>query len=134
MRLHLARDPERLVATHPLIIEDLLGLAEAGKQEAVDMMITMLSDLHQQGRGSRYLRAMTGTPIWELKSRSRGGLKGGSRVYLFLNEHDEAGIVNCEAKDGDEASRNKLMVVLRVIRAYKAGVPVFRSPDPGAVR
>lgn len=131
MRLLLARRPERLSARHPLIIEEFLELVQNGQTEALGMMITMLSDLHRRGRKSRYLRNLAGTPIWELKSRSRGGAKGGSRVYLFLNEHDEAGIVNCEDKASDQANTQKLKVVLQVIKAYKAGIPVFETPQGG---
>jgi hypothetical protein len=128
MRLLLPRHPDRLTAKHPVIIEEFLALVREGQVDALGMMIKMLADLYQQGRGSRYLRNMTGTPIWELKSQSRGGQKGGSRIYLFVTEQDEAVIVNCEVKDGDEASTEKLKGVLQVIKAYKAGVSVFEAP------
>lgn len=58
----------------------------------------MLRDLHEKGRGSRFLNKLTGTPLWELKPASRGGEKGGPRVYLFLMPDDEAGVVNCEVR------------------------------------
>jgi len=125
MRLLLARHPDRLSARHPLIIEEFLELVYEGKVEAVHAMITMLSDLHVHGRNSRYLRNLAGTPLWELKTQSRGGVKGGSRVYLFVTQYDEAGIVNCEVKDEDGASTQKLKLVLQVLRAYTAGEPVF---------
>jgi hypothetical protein len=125
MRLLLARHPDRLSARHPLIIEEFLELVYEGKVEAVHAMITMLSDLHVHGRNSRYLRNLAGTPLWELKTQSRGGVKGGSRVYLFVTQYDEAGIVNCEVKDEDGASMQKLKLVLQVLRAYTAGEPVF---------
>jgi hypothetical protein len=68
----------------------------------------MVRDLKLQGRSSRYLVALTGFPIYELKPKSRGGENGGTRVYLFLTEHDEAGLVTCEVKDGDEPDAAKL--------------------------
>lgn len=128
MRLRLARTPDRLDATHPLIIEEFLDLVETGKVFALQTMIAMLADLHERGRESRYLFTLAGVPIWELKPQARGGEKGGSRVYLFVTEHDEAGIVNCEVKQGDSPSMQKLKVVLQVIQAYRAGIPVFDEP------
>src|SRR4051812_15682453 len=110
MRLRLARHPNRLGAQHPIIIEELLTLELDGKQVAVSTMLSMLKDLHAEGRGSQYLVKLTGTPLWELKPNARGGEKGGSRVYLFLTIHDEAGVVNCEVKEGDTASVQKLKV------------------------
>ena len=59
---------------------------------------------------------------------SRGGEKGGSRVYLFLVADDDAGVVNCEVKDGVTADREKLRVGLEVAVAYKKGMPVFEEP------
>lgn len=125
MRLLLARLPTRLDSRHPQIIEEMVALNEAGKGEAVTMMIRMLADLHQRGRESRYLKAMKSTPIKELKPRSRGGLKGGSRVYLFITEYEEAGIVTCEVKESDAPDPLRLKRVLRVVRAHKSGVPVL---------
>lgn len=127
MKLLLARLPDRLDADDPLIIEEMTALNRAGNTEAVSTMIAMLSDLHEHGRTSRFLRTMKGTPIKELKARARSGVKGGSRVYLFITEHDEAAIVNCEVKDGKAPDPEKLKVVLRVVAAYKRGVPVLAA-------
>ncbi len=56
-------------------------MADAGQQDALDAIITMLEDLTLYSLGSRYAQPLKGTPIWELKTRSRGGQKGGARVY-----------------------------------------------------
>jgi hypothetical protein len=124
MRLRLARHPHRL----KVLIEELLELELRGKQKAVAAMLGMLEELHEKGRGCRFLSKLTGTPLWELKPASRGGEKGGARVYLFLLEGDEAGIVNCEVKDGISADREKLRVGLEIVVAYKRGVRVFEEP------
>ena len=58
MRLELARHPRRLQAKHPIIIAELLALAEDSKQRGVAMMIKMLRELHKQGRNSQYLVKM----------------------------------------------------------------------------
>lgn len=128
MQLRLARHPLRLDAKHPILIEELLALESGGKQEAVSTMIAMLRDLHGQGRNSRFLTKLTGTPLWELKPATRGGEKGGSRVYLFLFADEEAGVVNCEVKDGDAASQQQLLIGLQIVKAYKNGVHVFEEP------
>lgn len=126
MRLLLARDPGSLDREHPLLIEEFVQLNKEGKNEAVTMMIKMLSDLYEHGRESRYLVPLRLSALHELKPTSRGGTKGGSRVYLFITEHDEAGIVNCEVKDGDSPDPQKLKQALRVIVAHRQGVEVFR--------
>ena len=127
MRLRLARHPKRLDAAHEIIIEELLELDANGKQVAVRAVLEMLADLHEKGSGSRFVSKLRGTPLWELKPMARGGEKGGSRVYVFLMGDNDAGIVNCEVKDGDTADIEKLRIGLQVILAYKAGIPVFRS-------
>lgn len=78
MRLELARHPQQLRAKHPILVDELLALEEEGKQRGVSMMIKMLSDLHEQGRNSQYLVKLKSSPIWELKSTSRGGEVGGA--------------------------------------------------------
>lgn len=114
VRLRPTRHPLRLDAKHPLIIEELLELAESGQQEAVEAMVTMLEDLHLHGLESRFVRALKGLPLFELKTASRGGAKGGSRVYFFTNTQGEALIVNCEVKVGDKADQQKLKTALAV--------------------
>jgi len=87
-------------AQHPAIIEDLLALAEAGQQGAVDAAVLMLTDLYRQGHGSSYARKLQGLPIWELKTHTRGGAKGGTRVYFYFHPDGSAYIVNAESKEG----------------------------------
>jgi hypothetical protein len=129
MRLRLARHPNRLTATHPIIIDEFLELEDAGKQEAVATMISMLQDLHRRGRDCRYLHRLTGSPLWELKPVSRGGEKGGARVYLFLTLTGEAGVINCEVKSGIAANPARLASGLDVVVAYKNGIPVLEGVD-----
>lgn len=93
---------------NPVLIEEFLALVKAGKIGAVSAMIKMLADFRKHGRESRYLRKMTGFSIAELKTQSRGGSKGGSRVYLFFTEDDDAAVVNCEVKDGDSPDPAKI--------------------------
>jgi hypothetical protein len=125
MKLRLARRPDRLSDQHPVIIEEFLELAVTGKTGALSMMIAMLADLYEHGRDSRYLAKLKQLPIHELRSASRGGLKGGARIYLFFLANGDAGIVNCEVKEDDSPEPAKLEVALEVLVAYRRGVRVF---------
>jgi hypothetical protein len=126
VRLLEPRHPERLNAQHSRIIEDLLEIASAGQQDALNSIITMLEDLTVHGLKCRYAKTLQGTPIWELKTRSRGGQKGGARVYWFplqLMQDDQpeifAVIVNAEVKAADTANRAKLAEALELYLAFK---------------
>ncbi len=81
MRLLEPRHPDNLDAERPITVGNLITIAEAGHQEAVDAIVGMLADLAENGLDSRYAKVLKGTPVWELKTRSRGGVKGGTRVY-----------------------------------------------------
>ena len=129
MNLRLAWHPQNLTARNPIIIEELLAFEAAGTQDGVAMHIKMLKDLFEYGRASRYVVKVKSLPIWELKSASRGGEKGGARIYLFMigsgESEPDAGIVNCEIKEADEPDAAKLETVLEVLDAFQRGVRVF---------
>jgi hypothetical protein len=92
---------------------------------AISAVIVMVADFHEHGLESRYVRKMQGLPVWELKTRARGGAKGGTRVYFFTF-NNEAVFVNCEVKDGDELSDGKLKEVAQLYLAHKAGKKLWR--------
>jgi hypothetical protein len=128
MRLLLGREPHRLEAVHPVIIDELLSLAADRNTVAVTTIVEMLASLHAEGRSSPYLVKLSHSPLWELKPMSCGGERGGSRVYLFLLATGEAGIVNCEVKKPDaSAGQSMLAVGLRMLKAYNEGTPVFEA-------
>jgi hypothetical protein len=127
MRVYPARHPNSLDAKHPILIAEMLALRKQGKRQAVSVIIAMVRDLRQHGRASRYLVSLKGSPIYELKPKARGGEKGGARVYLFLTEHDEAGLVTCEVKDAVEPDPIKLKLTAEVAVAHKRGVPVLQK-------
>jgi hypothetical protein len=87
----------------------------------------MLSDLHENGRKSRFIKALKGYPLLELKTASRGGQKGGARVYFFVNEDGEAVLLNCEVKTGDSPSAAKLTEALEIILAYRKGLQIYKE-------
>jgi hypothetical protein len=129
MRIYPARLPENLQARHPILIEEMLALAKSGKKRPIAAIIKMVKDLKENGRESRYLIRMGNYPIYELKTRARGGQTGGTRVYLFLTDHDEAGLVTCEVKDDDAADPEKLRLTARVAVAHRKGIPVLQKRE-----
>jgi hypothetical protein len=127
MRLLEPLDPKKADAIHPLIVVDLIEIALNGHQDAIDSIIIMFEDLIVHGTQSRYAKPLQGMPIWELKTRARGGLKGGARVYWFpfqIKEDQTTQVVAvlCTAEVKPESTPNpiKLTTALRVYLAFKA--------------
>jgi hypothetical protein len=108
------------------LIENLLEFAESGLQNAVDSSIEMLSDFHQHDMNSRYLKKLIGLPFWELKTRSRGGIKGGVRIYLFI-ANNIAYCINAEIKPSSQPDAIKLEEVAMIYRAFKVGKRIFKE-------
>lgn len=98
------------------IVKDLLALNNTGRSEAVSAIIKMVRDLKENGRGSRYIRAMKGSPLMELKTASRGGLKGGARVYFFWSAEGAAVLCAAETKAEDDPD---LELIWRTVFIYK---------------
>jgi hypothetical protein len=124
--LRPAYNPDRLDARSPRIIEDWLELVKAGQQLAVNAMVEMMADLHQNGHKSRFIKSLKGLPLLELKTTSRGGEKGGSRIYFFFAE-SAAVICNCEVKKDDEASETVLDEALAMLKAYGNGQTIWKG-------
>ena len=121
MHFIYARHPD---SKHPIIIENLLEFVEDGQQEAVAMLIEMLRDLHQEGLASRFVKKLSGIRVWELKTKSRGGQKGGARVYFYLTKEAEVLIINAELKVASVASPQKLKEAVSIIIRYEQGLNV----------
>jgi hypothetical protein len=109
----------RSKASNPTIIEDLLELARGGKQDAVNACIIMLQDLYKRGLESRFVKKLAGIQLWELKTRSRGGQKGGARVYFHVTSTNEALVICAESKSGDAPSATKLKEALQIIQDFE---------------
>lgn len=105
------------------ILEDLLDFTKNGKQPAVNEIIGMLYELHEKGRHSARLYKLQGLPLFELKPNSRGGHRGGARVYLAFNDNNEAIILNAEVKPQDISLPDpaKITEALRMLNAYREG-------------
>ena len=107
MRLLLARDPNRLGSHHSIIEDEFIDLNLDDRNAADTVMIHMLQDLHEHGRDCQFVKPLKGVPLLELKPNTRGGQRGGARVYFWFLPDDAAGIVNCEVKENDApASRH----------------------------
>ncbi len=123
-----ARHPNHLKSEHTILVENLLEMAFAGRQEAVDAIVEMLTDFHVFGTNSRFAQKLRNTPLWELKTRSRGGLKGGARVYFFVVD-EELVVVNAEYKTGNVPNPQKLFEAIIVLQAYLNRIPVIERNE-----
>lgn len=106
------------LARNPRIIEDLLAVQDPA---ALSAMIDMLEDLHLHGKESRFARKLEGLPLWELKTNSRDGAKGGARVYFTITPHGEALVINAEVKTGETPSEAKITEALTITLAHRNG-------------
>lgn len=115
MRFHYVyRKPD---SAHPSIIEDLLELT--AQQDGLDMCIEMIEDLYHFAHQSRFVRAMHG-PLAELKSQTRGGERGGSRVYFAWVGKDAVLLLTAEIKEGSAPSHHKLAESVRLMGRWKS--------------
>jgi len=133
MRIYPTRHPDRLDAERPILVEEFRQLEREGRADALGQLIELVADFSRNGRASPVLRALTGSPLFELKPNARGGVKGGCRVYLFFvtfEGQEVAGLVNCEVKDDARTAMQKLETALAVFVAARRGINVFRRKVP----
>ena len=103
--------------SHPSIVEDLLALADS-YHEGFQTCMEMLMDFYTSGRSSRFALAMHG-PLWELKSRSRGGQKGGARVYFAWVGQDKALLLRAEVKTDDAPTISVLNECIALLNKWR---------------
>ena len=96
-----------------MIVDDLLAMDWDERSAAIEM----LSDLKLHGLQSRFAKKMHG-PLWELKTRARGGTKGGVRVYLIA-DGDDLLLVRAEAKSDEAADNNIIKECIQVWKHRK---------------
>lgn len=118
------RHPGRLQARHPRIIETLLEMNHAGYAEAVTECIRMCHDLWEHGHTSRYAKALGHLPgAWELKPTTRGGFRGGARVYFLWLGDGRPLLTGAEYKEpGAPANDALLDELVDIAQALKEGV------------
>lgn len=122
--------PTNLQAENPPLITDLIELTSTGHHQCVIQIINMIADLHQNGTDSRYLKKMRG-PFLELKTASRGGDKGGARVYLFQAAIDTFFLCRAECKSGNDADALLLYFTLEILRAFQNNQTLFLNLKSG---
>ena len=113
------------ISGYPPFIEDLLNIRDAGQTHALRAIGGMVRDLRQQGTVCRYLKALTGYPILELKTRARGGETGGARVYLYRADDTEFHLCAAETKQGDTPSRILLERTALIALAWHKNLEIF---------
>jgi hypothetical protein len=110
---------------YPPFIDDLLDLRDAKKHQALQAIGTMVYDLRQHSTNSRYLETMIGYPILELKTRSRGGETGGTRVYLYRADENEFHLCAAETKRGNTPTQRLLERTALIAVAWRRNLEVF---------
>lgn len=106
-----------------MMVDDLLRLEWNERKAAVEM----LRDLRDKGLASRFAKKMHG-PMWELKTRSRGGGKGGVRVYFLVIE-ETAYLVHAEAKPKSTANQQMLLDCVQVWQALTEAEEESEDPQ-----
>lgn len=111
--------PER----HPLLIQELLELAEAGKMSCVTAIIELIADLYKQAEDCRYIKALGGS-LFELKKRAKDG---GARVYYFRGRKGEFILCHTECKKEDAANARLINSTVDLLLAYRAGKHIYQG-------
>ena len=93
-RLFLCFNPYEPPTLRAPLLTDWLELCIGGKQDCVNKMIEMVTDLNSTGANSRFIKWFAGG-VGELKSRTR---VGGARVYFFRVAEDGFAISRAECK------------------------------------
>lgn len=130
VRIAYPYDPDDLEAKNPPFVQDLVNLKRGGYVESIGEIIKMVAALKEQGLESGFLKKLKGTPISELKSHSRGGQKGGARVYLFAGARLEGNVqvfflCRAEWKPNDAANPEMLEDTAYILLALKNKRPIF---------
>lgn len=132
-RIAYPYDPDNLDAPYPPLVQDLIELKLRGYHESVREAIKMVVALKNDGSKCSFLKKLKGSPLLELKPHSRGGQKGGVRIYLFQGPfiHNEESFLLCRAewKQNNEASESILEDTAYILMAFKNGDPVFPKEE-----
>lgn len=113
--------PER----EPPFITDLRELAEQRKLLGMRAIGKMFKDLLVTDTTSRYLRGITGYPILELKTASRGGEAGGARVYLYRADDQEFHLCAAEVKTDATTDPELLKRTAYIAWHWREGTELF---------
>ncbi len=109
----------------PPFIRDMRGLANQRKLLGMRAIGKMLKDLLENGTESRYLIGITGYPILELKTTSRGGQPGGARVYLYRADDQEFHLCAAEVKSESAANTDLIKRTAYIAWHWLHGYEIF---------
>lgn len=118
-------DPDNLEAKRPPFMQDVIDLKVKGNHQAVEEIIKMVKALKLLGLECGFVKKLKGSPLLELRSHSRGGNKGGVRVYFFQAPKQTFMLCHAEWKQGDKANQILLEDSAYILLAFKGNRPVF---------
>jgi hypothetical protein len=127
-------DPNDLEAKHPRFMQDVLHLKVKGNHQAVEEIIKMVKALKELGLECGFVKKLKGSPLLELRSHSRGGNKGGARVYFFRAPNNIFMLCRAEWKQGIKADTVLLedsAYILLAFKQKKAVFPAWMKPLKG---
>lgn len=118
-------DPDDLEAKHPLFMQDVIALKVKGNHQAVEEIIKMVKALKELGLECGFVKKLKGSPLLELRSHSRGGNKGGTRVYFFQAPNHTFMLCRAEWKQGNKVNTVLLEDSSYILLAFKQNRAVF---------
>jgi hypothetical protein len=118
-------DPDDLEARYPPFMKDVLDLKLKGNHQAVEEIIKMVRALKELGLDCGFVKKLKGSPLLELRTHSRGGNKGGVRVYFFQAPNNTFMLCRAEWKQGSKANQTLLEDSAYILLAFKQNRPVF---------
>ena len=116
--------PNKLEDAYPPLVKDLIDLKRSGHHHCIGQMVRMVADLKNFGIDSRFCKGLGG-PLLELKTRSRGGDKGGARIYSFRGVQDTFFLCRAECKHDNQADAILLADTAEIATAYRNGQLIF---------
>ncbi len=120
--------PNKLEDVYPPLVTDLIHLKRSGHHECIQQMVRMVADLKNFGTESRFFKGLGG-PLVELKARSRGGDKGGARIYLFRGVGNTFFLCRAECKHDNQADAILLADTVEIASAYRNGKDIFPTRE-----
>ena len=125
-------DPDNLDAKHSPFVEDLIQMRRDDQHEALLEIGKMIAALKSLGLQCGFTKKLHGTPLYELKTHSRGGQKGGARAYLFRAPNDIFMVCHAECKAGNDANPHLLEDTAYILESFEENRAVFPPWMKGA--
>jgi hypothetical protein len=123
-RIAYPYEPDELDALHPPFVQDLLEIRDQNQRQALSEISKMIAALKSLGLDCGFTKKMFNSPLYELKTHSRGGQKGGARAYFFRSNNNFL-ICRAECKDSNQPDPELLESAALILLAFKTGKPVF---------